>query len=59
MTATPTSKKNTSAERTPPISGKWAVSKVKYIKKQMFQLSNVCFFVKEHKERESDISGSS
>lgn len=58
MTATPTSKKNTSAERTPAISGKLAVSKVKYIKTDV-SVIKCMFFVKEHKERESDISGSS
>lgn len=58
MTATPTSKKNTSAERTPPISGKLAVSKVKYIKTDVSVIKGM-FFVKEHKEREIDISGSS
>lgn len=34
MTATPTNKRNTSAERTPPIRGKAATPKMKDIRKQ-------------------------
>lgn len=44
MTATPTNKRNTSVERTPPIRGKAATPKMKDIQKQNKQKNSVKTF---------------